>query len=223
MRVCAWSIQRVTIKILSATLFSTSLSSCELDNIYTYPEGLYELTQVRPIISVIVSNTLATVPIRRTCWLGLRRESNSSLEDERAISAINFGCRVQRGLSRAEALPTTRSTGPGQLSATGMAVTATTEAISTAAAEAAEITGRARARTPVPPEGGANTSKRDEASPESEGAGHDYAIARLKRETAEMVIRPKIREEKNREWRGSSRGAEEECAQRNHTVRHARS
>ena len=85
-----------------------------------------------------------------------------------------------------------------------MAITATAEAVGIAAAGAAEMASSAGARKPVPPEGGtaspeggAETSKRDEASPESRAAGRDDEIARLKREMAEMSLRLEIREE----WR----------------------
>ena len=90
----------------------------------------------------------------------------------------------------------------GRTRATGVAITATAEAVGIAAAGAAEMASSAGARKPVPPEGGtaspeggAETSKRDEASPESRAAGRDDEIARLKREMAEMSLRLEIREE----------------------------
>ena len=83
-----------------------------------------------------------------------------------------------------------------------MATTATAEAVGTAAAEATAMASSAGARNPVPPEdgtaspgGGAETSRRDEASPEGGAAGRDDDIARLKREVAEMSLRLEIREE----------------------------
>ena len=83
------------------------------------------------------------------------------------------------------------------ITATAEAVgTTAAEAVGTAAAEAVEMASSAGASNPVPPEGGtaspeggAETSGRDEASPEGGAAGRDYEIARLKREIAEMSLR----------------------------------
>ena len=76
-----------------------------------------------------------------------------------------------------------------------MAITATAQAVSTAAAETAEMASSAGARNPVSPEDGAETSRRDEASPKGGAAGRDDEIVHLKREMTEMPLRLEIREE----------------------------
>ena len=78
---------------------------------------------------------------------------------------------------------------------TGVPITATAETVSTAAANATEMACSAGARNPVPPEGGAGTSRRDEDSLEGGAAGRDDEIARLEREMAEMSLRLESREE----------------------------
>ena len=97
------------------------------------------------------------------------------------------------------------------ITATAEAVsTAAAEAVSTAAAEAAEMASSAGAGHPVPPEGGtggAETSRRDEASPEGEAAGRNDEIARLKREMVEMSLRLEIREEERTRMERLQQGA----------------
>ena len=91
-----------------------------------------------------------------------------------------------------------------------MAITATAEAVGTAAAEAAEVASSAGARNPVPPEGGpgeAETNRSDEASPEGGAAGRDDELACLKREMAEMSLRLEIREEEQTKMERLLRGA----------------
>ena len=75
----------------------------------------------------------------------------------------------------------------------------------------------AEARNPVPPEsgttspeGGAETSRRDEASPEGGAAGRDDEIAHLKRVMAEMSLRLEIRGEERMRMERLQRGVVEE-------------
>ena len=78
MCVSVWSIQRVGncfCPPLDVPALSSFLRVFYVDNIGTL-RGFYEPTQAWPITSVSVLNTLASVPIGRAWWLGLRRETH---------------------------------------------------------------------------------------------------------------------------------------------------
>lgn len=147
-----------------------------------------------------VPNALASVPIEHTCWLGLQcawRATPCSRTCER--------CSVYRML-RPEGPHPSRGTTDNEVNrvrrATGVATTAAAGAVNTATAEDAEMASSAGARNPVllegetsPPGGGAETSRKNEASPAGGAASRDDEIAHLEREMAEMSLGLEIREE----------------------------
>ena len=160
--------------------------------------AFYEVTQAWPIMSMSVPNTLAS---SNSMHLLVGATPGEQLPRSNTSERFPvFGMQRPEGPQRSRVTADSEVDRAGR--ATVVAITATAEAVGTAAAEATEMDSSAGGRNPVTPEGGtaspeggAETSGRDEASPEGGAAGRDDEIARPKREIAEMSLWLDVTEE----------------------------